>query len=129
LGRCIEKVISISAVQMPTPRSEESSLQTSSSLLFQSASIFRLPSITASAADLIYAAFRIEIPCFCKEAVKYRSVITFTFENVTANAKSVLSVLGACVKQGDEIEIVCQGPDEEEALDALCKAVESGLED
>jgi len=67
--------------------------------------------------------------CFCKEAVKYRSVITFTFENVTANAKSVLSVLGACVKQGDEIEIVCQGPDEEEALDALCKAVESGLED
>ena len=67
--------------------------------------------------------------CFCKEAVKYRSVITFTFDNVTANAKSVLSVLGACVKQGDEIEIVCQGADEEEALDALCKAVESGLED
>ncbi len=67
--------------------------------------------------------------CFCKEAVKYRSVITFTFDNVTANAKSVLSVLGACVKQGDEIEIVCQGADEEEALEALCSAVESGLED
>jgi len=66
---------------------------------------------------------------FCKEAVKFKSVITFTFDSVTANAKSVLSVLGACVKQGDEIEIFCQGPDEQEALDALSKAVESGLED
>jgi len=66
---------------------------------------------------------------FCKEAVKFKSVITFTFDSVTANAKSVLSVLGACVKQGDEIEIFCQGPDEQEALDALCKGVESGLED
>ena len=66
---------------------------------------------------------------FCKEAVKFKSIITFTFDSVTANAKSVLSVLGACVKQGDEIEIFCQGPDEQEALDALCKAVESGLED
>lgn len=64
---------------------------------------------------------------FCKEAMKYKSVITFTFENVTANAKSVLSVLGACVKCGDEIDIVCEGSDEQEALDALCSAVDEGL--
>lgn len=64
---------------------------------------------------------------FCREAVKYESVITFTSDNDTANAKSVLSVLGACVKCGDEIEIVCQGPDEEEALAELCQAVENGL--
>ncbi|MDQ9887907.1 HPr family phosphocarrier protein, partial [Acinetobacter pittii] len=44
-----------------------------------------------------------------------------------ANAKSVLSVLGACVKCGDEIELVCDGPDEQEALDSLVKAIESGL--
>ena len=37
-------------------------------------------------------------------------------EDVTANAKSVLSVLGACIKSGDEIMIVCEGDDEEEAL-------------
>jgi phosphocarrier protein HPr len=66
---------------------------------------------------------------FCKEAVKFESLITFTCGSTTANAKSILSVLGACVKQGNEIEIVCSGPDEEEALESLCKAVEEGLKD
>ena len=63
----------------------------------------------------------------CKEAMKYKSAITFTFRETTANAKSVLSVLGACVKNGDEIELVCLGEDEEEALKGLVAAVESGL--
>ena len=63
----------------------------------------------------------------CNEAIKYRSAITFTFEGGTANAKSVLSVLGACVKCGDEIELVCEGADEQEALKALTDAISSGL--
>ena len=41
--------------------------------------------------------------------------------------KSVLSVLGACVKSGDEITFVCEGPDEEAALAAMVKIVEDGL--
>ena len=63
----------------------------------------------------------------CKEAMQFKSLITFTFRDSTANAKSVLSVLGACVKCGDEIEFVCEGEDEQEALDTLIRAVESGL--
>lgn len=63
----------------------------------------------------------------CKEAMKFKSLITFSFRENTANAKSVLSVLGACVKSGDEIEIFCDGEDEQEALEALVSAVESGL--
>ena len=63
----------------------------------------------------------------CKEAMTYKSLITFSFRESTANAKSVLSVLGACVKCGDEIELVCDGVDEEEALQALINAVDSGL--
>ena len=63
----------------------------------------------------------------CKEAIKYKSLITFTFRDSTANAKSVLSVLGACVKCGDEIELICDGPDEEEELTALTVAIEGGL--
>ena len=63
----------------------------------------------------------------CKAAMQHKALITFTFRNSTANAKSVLSVLGACVKCGDEIEIVCEGEDEKEALEALIKAIESGL--
>ena len=64
---------------------------------------------------------------FCKEAMNFRSTITFTFGNATANAKSVLPVLAACVKCGEEIEIICVGPDEEEALLALVSAVKNGL--
>lgn len=63
----------------------------------------------------------------CKEAMQFKSLITFSFNETTANAKSVLSVLGACVKCGDEIELCCNGEDEEEALRALVAAVESGL--
>ncbi len=63
----------------------------------------------------------------CKEAMQYKSLITFNYRGNIANAKSVLSVLGACVKCGDEIEFVCEGEDEEEALKALVSAVEEGL--
>ncbi len=63
----------------------------------------------------------------CKEAMQFKSLITFTFRDNTANAKSVLSVLGACVKCGDEIEFVCEGEDEAEALQTLVKAIENGL--
>lgn len=63
----------------------------------------------------------------CNEAMKYQSSIKFQFRNSLTNAKSVLSVLGACVKCGDEIEFVCEGSDEEAALAAMIGLVESGL--
>ncbi len=63
----------------------------------------------------------------CKEAMQFKSLITFTFRGNTANAKSVLSVLGACVKSGDEIEIICDGSDENEALSTMVKVIEDGL--
>lgn len=64
---------------------------------------------------------------FCNTAVRFQSSVTYRVRNTTANAKSVLSVLGSCVKAGDEIEIVCSGPDEVEALDAMVMAVKDGL--
>jgi phosphocarrier protein len=39
----------------------------------------------------------------CKKAVKYKSTIKIKNESGIYNAKSVLSVLGACVRNGDEI--------------------------
>ena len=63
----------------------------------------------------------------CKEALKYNSRITFRFKDHTSNAKSVLSVLGACVKSGSEIELICEGEDEQEALQAMVKIIEDGL--
>lgn len=63
----------------------------------------------------------------CKEALRYKSKVSFKVRSSTANAKSVLSVLGACVKCGDEIEFVCEGPDEENALVGMIRLVEEGL--
>ncbi len=63
----------------------------------------------------------------CKVAMNFKSHITFMYGDNSANAKSVLSVLGACIKCGDELEFRCEGPDEEEALEALVAAIESGL--
>lgn len=63
----------------------------------------------------------------CKEAIKYKSMITFHYNNSVANAKSVLSVLGACVKSGDEVEFFCDGEDEIEALDAIISLIKSGM--
>lgn len=66
---------------------------------------------------------------FCEHAMKYKSRISFVFGNYEANCKSVLSVLGACIKMGDEIDIRCDGEDEEEALAALSDVVENQLTD
>lgn len=63
----------------------------------------------------------------CKEAMKFKAHITFGAGGITANAKSVLSVLGACVKCGDEIEIVCDGEDEAEAMEKVRSLIENGL--
>ena len=63
----------------------------------------------------------------CKEAMKYKSLITFEYAGGTANAKSVLSVLGACVNCGDEITLFCEGADETEALRTLVMVINKGL--
>lgn len=63
----------------------------------------------------------------CKEAMQFKAHIIFKYGENTANAKSVLSVLGACIKTGDEIELICDGEDEEEALLKLVTAIENGL--
>ena len=47
----------------------------------------------------------------CNEAMRFVSKITFRYRNEVANAKSVLSVLGACIKSGNEIELICEGTD------------------
>ncbi len=63
----------------------------------------------------------------CKEAMNFKSLITFNYRGNTANAKSVLSVLGACIKSGDDIELVCDGEDEEAALCCLVKLIDEGF--
>ena len=61
----------------------------------------------------------------CQKAMEYQSRIEFTYKDVHANAKSVLSVLSACVPGGSEIELSC---DEEKAMKELSELIEQGLE-
>ena len=66
----------------------------------------------------------------CREAMKFRSKVTYCYGSGNiANAKSVLSVLGSSIKHGEEIKLICEGEDEEEALAHLIECFEKGLED
>lgn len=63
--------------------------------------------------------------------LKYDALVQFQYEknNVkgTVNLKSLLSIVAGGVRQGQEIEITCEGKNEKEALRAAVQAVESGL--
>ncbi len=63
----------------------------------------------------------------CKKAMEYESSITYGHKEGTANAKSVLSVLGSCVQCGDEIELVCDGTDEDQAFREISRLIGDGL--
>ena len=43
------------------------------------------------------------------------------------NAKSVMNLIAACIKFGAEIEILCDGQDEEAALKEAVSLVEDGF--
>lgn len=63
----------------------------------------------------------------CNEAVKYKSRVYFKYGDNEANAKSVLSVLGACIKSGTELEFLFDGEDEEQAMAGVIGVIENGL--
>ncbi len=53
----------------------------------------------------------------CTIAMEYDCRITLRFRDREYNAKSLLSVLSACVQSGDEIELDFDGPDADAALE------------
>ena len=63
----------------------------------------------------------------CNEAVKYKSRVYFKYGDNEANAKSVLSVLGACIRSGTELEFTFEGEDEKEAMEGIIRVIENGL--
>ncbi len=69
------------------------------------------------------------ISVLCNRSIDFKATITLKIGNKSVNAKSVIGVLSACVKHGDEIELICEGTDEEEALDMLSNMIDSGLGD
>lgn len=64
---------------------------------------------------------------FVKEVQQFKSEVLFTFKGNEYNAKSMINVLSAAVKCGDEIELMVSGEDEADCIAAIKAAVESGL--
>lgn len=65
----------------------------------------------------------------CHKALEYKSSIQIRIGSKEINAKSLLGILSACMRDMDEITVVCDGADEAEALEAMVSYIESGLPD
>lgn len=63
----------------------------------------------------------------CDTAVQFQSKILLQYDNMTINAKSVLGMLGSGIHNGDEVELVCEGVDEDKALQTMLQIIEEGL--
>lgn len=64
---------------------------------------------------------------FVKLASKYKCNITIAANGKEINGKSVMNLIGACIKCGTEMEIKCDGDNEKEALNTLIDFVESSM--
>ena len=64
---------------------------------------------------------------FISKTTNYKPSIFIEKENRRANAKSLLGVLSLGIMGGTQIRIIAGGTDEQEAVDALAKLVESGF--
>ncbi|MBT9779133.1 HPr family phosphocarrier protein [Clostridium sp. MCC353] len=60
-------------------------------------------------------------------AMKFKSDIIIECGEKRIIAKSVLNVMAAGIKCGTEINLICDGEDEAAAMEAMAKAIESGL--
>lgn len=58
----------------------------------------------------------------------FTSNITIIFKDTRIDAKSIINIMLACIKCGSEIEIECDGADEQQALEAVVDVIENGLE-
>lgn len=66
---------------------------------------------------------------FIQKANEFKSSIWVNKDGKRANAKSLLGVLSIGIDKADAIRIIADGSDEEQAVEALVKLVESGFEE
>ena len=59
-------------------------------------------------------------------AMKFKCDVIIECGDKKIVAKSVLNVMAAGIKCGTEINLICDGEDENEALETLSKAIEDG---
>ena len=64
---------------------------------------------------------------FVKKASQFKCDVNIEFNGTTFNAKSIMIIMSMGLEKDDEINIITNGPDEVEALDALVKLVENNF--
>lgn len=60
-------------------------------------------------------------------AMKFKSDVIIECGEKRIVAKSVLNVMAAGIKSGTEINLICDGEDEQAALKTISEAIQSGL--
>ena len=63
-----------------------------------------------------------------KIAMKYKCDVNLIVNGKTINAKSPLMIMSAGIKSKTEVEILCDGEDEEQAIEELKTFLQSNLE-
>lgn len=66
---------------------------------------------------------------FSKAMTPFSCEVSIFFHEKKYNAKSVMMLMSACIKRGSEIEIRCEGADEEAAMEKAVSLIEGGLEE
>ena len=63
-----------------------------------------------------------------KAATEYKDCkINLKANDKTINAKTIMQIMAACMKKGCEVEIVCDGENEQAALDEIAAMFENGF--
>lgn len=64
---------------------------------------------------------------FVKQASCYKSSVKLIYKEKSYNAKSIVSVLKACIKANAEVRIQAEGEDEAAAVEGLAACIAAGL--
>ncbi len=62
-------------------------------------------------------------------AAGFDSSVKINFNGNAYDCKSVMFLMSACIKCGSEIELQCEGADEEDALAQISQFIEDGMGD
>ena len=63
------------------------------------------------------------------EMNKFASTVTIRFGEKKINAKGMMGLMSACIGCGAKISMVCDGTDEQAALEAAAKLIQSGFDE
>lgn len=64
---------------------------------------------------------------FVKKAAEFKSTVEVKAKGKNVNAKSIMGIMSLGLAQGDELTIVANGEDQENAVNALAELIQNGF--